>query len=791
MTVARSEEQAMLKDSVEKFIAQDYGFEVRRALAESDMGYSQDNWRTFAELGWLSIPFSQENGGFGGNLGDVATMTEVFGRGLVTEPYVQCLILAGRLLEALGNTEQKERVLGPLISGATQLALAHTERRAGGNPACVGCTVARDGEDYLISGEKIMVLNGPSADLLLVTARSSGAERSREGIEVFLVDPASQGVTRRDYPTIDKLRASDIILDNVRVLASAKLGDPATNIEAIETILAEAIIATSAEAIGVMDVLIKDTIEYARTREQFGVPIGKFQVLQHRMVDMYIAQEQSASMLLMAIERVPEGGETARRAAAALKVHVGKSSKFIGEQAVHIHGGMGTTDELRIGHYFKRLLAIEALFGDISHHQDRYASSIEEELGKTRTPDTGGADGTGGTDYDAFRDEVRAFLDENLTEDLREAGRLATSVFPNMSRAIAWQKIRNAKGWAAPSWPAEHGGPGWDERQRQIFDEEALMADAPSMILQGLAMCGPCLIGYGTPEQKDYYLPRMLAAEHIWCQGYSEPGSGSDLASLKTSAVPDGDDYIINGSKIWTSNAHDASHMFALVRTSSEGRPQQGITFLLLEMKSPGITVKPIFNLNGAHEQNQVFFDNVRVPQANRVGEENQGWTVAKYLLEFERGGVSRYAGLAKKIAKIKHAASDQVTADGAPLIQDPHFRRELAEREIEATALEFTWRRVFSAMGQGEAPGALASLTKIANSELGQELDKLATRTVGLNALPLQPAALVPGSNVESLVPDYAITTMPAYLDGRASSIAGGTGEVQRGIIAKAVLGL
>jgi alkylation response protein AidB-like acyl-CoA dehydrogenase len=788
MSFSEPEEQSLLRDGVERFIERDYGFETRRGLAETALGYSKDNWRTFAALGWLSIPFREENGGHGGSLRDVATITEAFGRGLVTEPFVPALVLAGRMVEMLGAPEQSERILAPLIAGDLQLALAHTERQAGGNPACVGCAVEADGGDYLLSGEKVMILNGPSADLLLVTARSGGTERDRAGIEVFVVDPASQGIRRRDYPTIDKLRASDLTFERVRVPATAKLGDATTNIETIEAVLDEAIVATCAEAIGVMDVLIKDTIEYTRARQQFGVPLAKFQVLQHRMVDMYIAHEQSTSMLEMALERVPAGGTASRRTASALKVHVGKSSKFIGEQAVQIHGGMGTTDELRVGHYFKRLLAIEALYGDGDFHLGRHAAFIEDDPGYADLPSAGNPSGT---DYEAFRKEVRGFLEESLTGDLREAGRLATSVFPDMPRAIAWQKIRHARGWAAPSWPTEYGGPGWDERQRQIFDEESVHADAPGMILQGLAMCGPCLMGHGTQAQKDYYLPRLLSAEHIWCQGYSEPGAGSDLASLKTSAVSDGDDYIVNGSKIWTSNAHDATHMFGLVRTSNEGRPQQGITFLLFDMKFPGITVKPIFNLNGTHEQNQVFFDNVRVPKANRVGEENQGWTVAKYLLEFERGGVSRYAGLAKKLAKIKHAAAQRVTADGGLLIDDLHFRREVANFEIEATALEFTWRRILAEAGQGTAPGVLASLTKIANSELGQELDKLKVRTVGLDALPLQPAALVPGTNVESIVPDHAITAMPSYLDGRASSIAGGTGEVQRGIIAKAVLGL
>ena len=789
MGYGQSEEQRLLKESVEKFIAQDYGFETRRALAETSLGYSAENWKTFAELGWLSIPFREENGGLGGGPADVAVVTEALGRGLVTEPLVPSLVLAGRLVELLGTADQRDRILPPLIAGDLQLALAHTERRAGGNPASVGCVAEADQGDYLISGEKVMVLNGPSADILLVTARLGGAERDRVGIEVFLVEASSPGIQRVDYPTIDQSRASNLKFEKVHVPAASRLGAPETNIDAIDTVLNEASVAICAEAIRVMDILIKDTVEYTRSREQFGVPLSKFQVLQHRMVDMYIAWEQSSSMLAMAVETVPMGGENASRAASAFKAHVGKSARFIGEAAIQIHGGMGTTDELRLGHYFKRLLAIEASFGDTDYHLGRYAASIEQEPGVSEMTDAG--DEKGGIDYAAFRNEIRAFLKENLTDDLREAGRLSTSVFPDMPRAIAWQKIRHSVGWAAPSWPAENGGPGWDERQRQIFDEEALKANAPTMILQGLARCGPCLMSYGTQEQKDYYLPRMLSAEHIWCQGYSEPGAGSDLASLKTSAVSDGDDYVVNGSKIWTSNAQDATHMFLLVRTSNEGRPQQGISFLLLEMSTPGITVKPIYNLNGVHEQNQVFFDNVRVPKANRVGAENQGWEVAKYLLEFERGGVSRYAVLAKKLRKIKYAAARQVTAEGIRLIDDAGFRRTVSDHEIDATALEYTWRRILSASGRGKTPGVLASLTKIANSELGQELDQLTVKTVGLDALPLQPAVLVPGSNVEPIAPDHAITAMPSYLDGRASTIAGGTGEVQRGIIAKAVLGL
>ena len=394
-------------------------------------------------------------------------------------------------------------------------------------------------------------------------------------------------------------------------------------------------------------------------------------------------------------------------------------------------------------------------------------------------------------EYTGFRQEVREFIDQNLTPEMREAGRLQTSVFPHMKQAIAWQKVLHARGWAAPSWPKDFGGPGWDAIQQQVFREEAYRASAPTIILQGLTMCGPCLMGYGTKAQQDYYLPRILSTEHIWCQGYSEPGAGSDLASLTTSAVPDGDDYILNGAKIWTSHAQDATHMFCLVRTSTEGRAQKGITFLLVDMNTPGITVEPIINLNGIHEQNTVFLDNVRVPQTNRVGDENDGWTVAKYLLEFERGAVCVSPELRRNLSLVQRGAKLEKNANGEPLIGDRVFRRKLAEKEIEISILEFNERRILATVAAGGSPGTLASVAKIVGMELLQDIDKLTTEVAGLYSLPLQREALVPGQANEVIGPDYALTSMPRYLDGRSVTIAGGTSEVQRSILAKSVLGL
>jgi acyl-CoA dehydrogenase len=384
----------------------------------------------------------------------------------------------------------------------------------------------------------------------------------------------------------------------------------------------------------------------------------------------------------------------------------------------------------------------------------------------------------------AFRDEVRAFLDANLTPPLREAGRRMTSVFCDKVHSLAWQRILHERGWAAPSWPVEHGGPGWSEIQRHVFHAECARAGAPSLAPMGLRMVAPAIMAFGTPEQKARYLPRILSGEDYWCQGYSEPGSGSDLASLRMSAAADGDDYVLNGSKIWTTHAHWATHMFCLVRTSTEGKPQAGITFLLVQMDRPGITVDPIITLAGEHEVNQVFFDGVRTPKADRLGAENQGWTVAKHLLEFERGG-GYAAGLDAGLARLRGMA------EAEDVLDDPHYRRRLAEAEIAALAIDITERRVLSALATGGKPGPASSILKVQGSEQLQRLDELGIDALGAYAAPHQPKAREAGANEAPVGPEHGLTTMARYLNNRAASIYGGSNEIQRDIIAKLVLGL
>ena len=388
-----------------------------------------------------------------------------------------------------------------------------------------------------------------------------------------------------------------------------------------------------------------------------------------------------------------------------------------------------------------------------------------------------------------FRDEVRAFLKDNLTQDLIEGGRAATSVFCDPAYSLPWQRILNAKGWAAPAWPPEFGGPGWSEMQQYIFAEECALAGAPNLAPMGLRMVGPCIMRHGTPEQRAHYLPRILSGEDYWCQGYSEPGAGSDLASLRTRAERVGDDYIVNGSKIWTTHAHFANRMFALVRTDPDAKPQKGITFLLIDMRAPGVAIRPIINLAGEHELNEVFFEDVRAPQADRLGAENDGWSVAKYLLEFERGG-SFAPALRARLRRLRAIARAE-SADGPPLLDNAAFEARLAQAEINVEAIQITEHRVTSALSAGQNPGPLSSMLKTQGTELLQRIEELGLDIAAHYAPAGRQALNGHGANEPPVGSEQSRDAAARYFNSRAASIYGGANEIQRNIMARLVLGL
>ena len=375
MDFSFSEEQALLKDSVEKFVLNDYTFAARQKIVRTEPGFSAATWKTFAELGWLSVPFPESVGGFGGKSVDMMLLLEQFGRGLVVEPFVATVVLAGGAIRLGGTTEQQNAWLPGIIDGSRQAALAYAEPQGRFNLADLVTTAKADANGYVLNGYKAVVLNGPAADFLVVSARTAGGQRDRDGVSLFIVDAKAAGVSRRDYPTVDAFRASEITLTNVRIGKDALLGAEGQGYALLEQVIDEGILAIGSEAVGCMEVLYKNTVEYTKTREQFGQPIGKFQVLQHRMVDMFMEHEQSKSLMYMAAMKMDEGyGDAARKAISAFKVQVGNSGRFVGQNAVQLHGGMGMTDELNIGHYFKRVTIIDTLFGNVDYHLKRFGS---------------------------------------------------------------------------------------------------------------------------------------------------------------------------------------------------------------------------------------------------------------------------------------------------------------------------------------------------------------------------------------------------------------------------------
>jgi len=389
----------------------------------------------------------------------------------------------------------------------------------------------------------------------------------------------------------------------------------------------------------------------------------------------------------------------------------------------------------------------------------------------------------------AFRSEMRAFFRSALPEPIRR--KMVEGRHLSKSDIVTWQRILNAKGWAVPHWPVEWGGRGWTPVQHYIFGEEMQQAPAPQPLAFGTHMVGPVIIAFGNEEQKRHYLPRIRNIEDWWCQGFSEPGSGSDLASLKTSAKRQGEHYVVNGQKTWTTLAQHADMMFCLVRTDPAAKKQEGISFLLIDMKSPGITVRPITTIDGSAEVNEVFLDEVKVPVANRIGEENKGWDYAKYLLGHERTSIARVGVSKERIRRLKELAALEPADGGNRMIDNARFRERIAEVEIELKALEMTQLRVVAAErhGRSKKPDPASSILKIKGSEIQQAISLLLMEVVGPYAMPYR--ADIEGVNEPPVGPDYAGPLAPTYFNWRKISIYGGSNEIQHNIISKAILGL
>ena len=593
----------------------------------------------------------------------------------------------------------------------------------------------------------------------------------------------TDGLEIAPVPTVDGRLAADLRFD-VQLPSDARLGDGGCAGDVLERTGDAAAAAAVAAAAGSVAALARLTIEYVKTREQFGQPIGSFQTVQHRVARMAVLVEEARAAALFASVELRADRPRRQRAISSAITRIAAIGDHVAREAVQLHGAIGMTEELQVGGHVKALFAFARLHGGAAFHAARLAKRLRSDgvaALALAAPFDAADDGTGMTlalsrEDEDFRQQLSAFFNANLDEASRRGGRLTVGIFADPDVVGPWHKTLHRQGWIAPYLPEEVGGTGWNELQGYLFESEYARAGAPPLQLQGLRMLAPVLLHYGTPEQREYYLPHIFSGTHRWCQGYSEPGAGSDLAALRTAAVSDGDDYIINGSKIWTTQAQHATHMFALVRTSTAGRRQDGISFLLIDMATPGISVRPIRTLPGDEEVNEVFFSDVRVPKENRIGAENEGWVCAKYLLEFERGGSTVSGGLRAYFA------------NALEFVRDGALDDRIAAIGAEIDAIEMMELCAIARPGEGMDEGLGASARKLRMAEIRQRIGALAADALGTDAL--RWASARPLHHQPPLDPaeERRIAAVPLAFNDLAYSIFAGSSEVQLSILARGI---
>lgn len=770
MTFALSDTQKMIADTVQRLLAKENDFEARRHRLAGESPDRLALWPIFAETGILGTLFAEEAGGLGGTPRDAAVVLYEIGRSLAVEPYLAALVSARILLRT--RPEIAEAQIAAVLSGERIIVPALTE---GIDLFAAPKVEARlEAGLYRLHGSKPAVRHADIASALIVTAWMP----DQGHLGCFLVEQGCAGLIVEPHRLIDAASGGVVQLD----------GAPADLLLAgreAELAVAEAIswhvAGLAAEAVGILDALLAGTAEYFRTRSQFGVLIGTFQALQHRLADMYISgQEAKVTTATLLDQMENASGDVLDALVSIAKITVDRAGRKIGHEAVQMHGGMGVSDELNISHYMRRLACARAEAGGEEIHLDRFrqiAARGNRVLWFEETPVAAG-----------YREEVRDFVRENLPRELGRKVEIGLEL--SKDDYVGWEKILRAKGWFGVAWPEEYGGAGWDLERQLAFVQEAAMNQAPMIMPYGVNMVGPVIFTFGSQAQKEKFLPDILASRTWWCQGYSEPNSGSDLASLKTFAELDGDDYVINGTKMWTTQAHWADMMHCLVRTRRDGRQQEGITFLLIDMKTPGITVRPIITNDGQHHTNQTFFDNVRVPVANRVGKEGEGWRIAKFLLANERLAIADTGAKLSLLRDIKRIYAAYVAQDRAPASLSAIFAAKIADLEVQLAVLCILEREYISAWAEGGSrDGPEASLLKIRGTELLQRLAELALDLEGPLAIMHDPRDLHLSAETNFNAAQRASMMAHHYLYSRAWSIFGGTNEIQRNIIARYAL--
>ena len=773
-----TESLAAIREAALDYFARSGSIRRCRALIEQPddnaTRHAAPGWAELVALGWPGMLAPESAGGLAFDLAGAAEVLRAAGEQVAPEPLLAVAGLGALLLTRLDSSPARA-LLEDLVAGRALPALAWQESAGDLSDVPLECGVEIGPQGALLQGEKLMVLPGAAATGWLVSARGD------DDTVLLWVPRGTAGVTESLTRLVDGEQAATLRFDRVALPASAVLarGTPAR--DALRHALAGGLILQAAELTGTAQAMLEQTLAYLRTRVQFGKPIGSFQALQHRAVDMFIHLEVARATLAEVLALAGDAAvpiEHIEAEASRVNARCTAAALQASRSAVQLHGAIGYTQECDLSLFYKRTLRLSAWLGNVTAHQRRYAS-LAETGSRTDEPAAWNGDFPRTADWSAmseadFRRMVRAFLQQRYPAHLRYLSHRA-----RWSEMREWYLTLSAQGWVAPAWPQAHGGMGLPADKMIAWIEELEQYGVARAPDQGIVMIGPLLIQHGTPEQQQRFLPRILRGEHVWCQGYSEPNAGSDLASLRTEAVQardaQGDHFVVNGQKIWTTLAQDANHIFMLVRTDKDAKKQEGISFLLCDLRTPGITIRPIHTLAGEPEFCEVFFDNVRVPAENLVGKLHGGWTIAKALLGFERiflGSPKQSQYALGQLARLANARR---------LFADPVFAQRYTALRLDVADLSAAYTGFANILKAGKPLPPSVSLLKIWASETYHRIGAL----------------LVEASDEQGAVPGdqdiegQSFNALSPLIGSTSAMIYGGTNEIQRNILAKQVLEL
>lgn len=784
MSAADHELIEEIRDSARDFLQRRDQRQRKRRTPGGERAY----WQEIAAVGWLGMSVPEALGGLGLGWHAMAAVLEEAGRAQLPEPLVGAGVLSTALLARInpaGDGTVRDALLQAVFAGEKRVGLAWQETEgqleAGESAGAFGVTVtAREGA-YVLNGEKRHVVPGADVDGWLVTADGES------GSALFYLPAGTPGVTVQTHERADGSPACHLTIESAVVGSEALLACEGV-LDAVDEALDYGRLMQSAELVGVARQVLADSVAYLNTRKQFGQTLSSFQALQHRLVDATLQVELASNSLLDALNAIaaaPDDDKARKAAASRVKARAARAGIDAARLAIQLHGAIGYTDECDVSLYFRSALHLAAWLGNATAHRQRYgvlaadpapeADDTAEDAPEGSTPALDAMEFPREADWNAmpeaaFRKLLRRFFRAHYPDHLRHVPwRL------HWDEIKAWYFTLSRQGWIAPSWPREHGGMALSPARQIAFIEEAErygVARAPD---QGLVMLGPILIRHGTDAQRARFLPGILSGEAVWAQGYSEPDAGSDLASLRCEAVIDGDELVVTGQKTWSTLAQDATHMFMLVRTDKTVKKQAGISFLLVDLNSPGVSRRPIRTLSGHEEFCEVFFDQVRVPRGNVVGELNAGWGIAKALLGFER----LFSGSPKHASHALQQIFSLARQRG--LLADPAFADRLAELRLDSADLTAMYR-VFADMAKAGLPlPPELSLLKIWATETHERL----------GALLIQIAEEYGGAAMRLSYGGGGVQALAPYTNALAATIFSGTNEIQRNIYAKQVLGL